>query len=219
MGLPSIYRNRRLRVGLFVDEVNIFRGCKFRFGFGPDYRKIRDLAVDGNILIRAIIYTVERGDPLKDSWINGLKLSGYDVRTKQLRRVSATREKANWDIGMCIDVVQMIDSLDIIVLASGDGDFEPLIRYCQSRGKAVRVISVYGSTAGAMKEAPDEYVEVSADELVPEAAVSIAAAGETRQAAEEVQQSEVTDAAGLLLVLKEKLEPVDVTPDERHIYL
>ena len=161
---PSLYRGRQLRVGLFVDEINIFRSCKYRYGYGPDYRKLRNLAVDENLLFRAIVYTVELNNPDKDDWVHWLPNLGFDVRSKPIRRTGAV-DKANWDVDICMDVVRMLDSIDIVVLASGDGDFVPLIRYCQGRGKIVRVISVHGSTASEMREIPDEHIVMSKEDL------------------------------------------------------
>ena len=36
--------------------------------------------------------------------------------------------KGDWDVGITIDIMENADKADIIVLASGDGDFDILIK-------------------------------------------------------------------------------------------
>jgi len=49
--------------------------------------------------------------------------------------------KANFDVEITIDVLEMIDKFDTLVLFSGDSDFDYLIRKLRAKGKRVIVIS------------------------------------------------------------------------------
>lgn len=41
--------------------------------------------------------------------------------------------KGDWDVGITLDVIEAAASTDIIVLASGDGDFDLLLRKARER--------------------------------------------------------------------------------------
>ena len=162
----SIYANRGLRVGFFIDSMNIRLGCHEKFSGNPNLKKLLDVAVDGNRLVRAVVYAVRMGVGM-DTWIGVLKGMGYDVREKEIKRI-AGKGKADWDVGICMDIVRMLDMIDVVVLASGDGDFAPLVRYCQERGRIVRVIGTPTSTARVMRELPDEFFEINQDMILHE---------------------------------------------------
>mgnify|MGYP000948660284 CR=1 FL=1 len=56
----------------------------------------------------------------------------------------------------------MLDRLDVVCLVSGDGDFEPLVQYAQSKGIRVEVVSVATSTAGVLKKVADQFIDLGA---------------------------------------------------------
>jgi uncharacterized protein (TIGR00288 family) len=72
-------------------------------------------------------------------------------------------KKADWDVGMAIDAIRFASSVDAIILATGDGDFIPLIEYLQSMGKQVEVVSFGRSASGKLKEVVDEFIDLGND--------------------------------------------------------
>ena len=54
----------------------------------------------------------------------------------------------------------MSSSVDVIVLASGDGDFIPLVEYLKNQGKRVEVIAFGKSTSSRLKEIADEFIDL-----------------------------------------------------------
>src|SRR6201992_4437194 len=75
--------------------------------------------------------------------------------------------KGNMDIELAIDVMEMAQSLDHIVLFSGDGDFRRLVEAVQRKGVRVSVVSTIRSpppmVADELRRAADIFVEL--DEL------------------------------------------------------
>jgi uncharacterized LabA/DUF88 family protein len=69
-------------------------------------------------------------------------------------------KKADWDVGIVIDAIRTAASLDVIVLASGDGDFIPLVEYLKNQGKRVEVLSFGKTTSLKLKEAADEFIDL-----------------------------------------------------------
>ena len=70
-------------------------------------------------------------------------------------------KKADWDVGMAVDAIRLSDSLDAVILVTGDGDFLPLIDYLRwGRGQVVEV-SAFSRTASAkMKEEADNFMPI-----------------------------------------------------------
>ena len=54
----------------------------------------------------------------------------------------------------------MLDRLDVLILVSGDGDFQRLVELAQSHGVRVEVAAVGASTAGNLRHAADEYIDL-----------------------------------------------------------
>jgi len=69
----------------------------------------------------------------------------FIVRSKRIKTIvlddGTTKQKANLDIEIAMDMFNTIDNYDIAVLFSGDGDFERAIELVRSRGKDIYVVS------------------------------------------------------------------------------
>lgn len=132
--------NARLRnVGVFVDLSNLYHcvGKKYP-NHKLDYSKLRDLLVGNDILFRAIAYGVQTGNEAS-KFIERLRRFGYEPKYKQVRIIQIGEEepryiKTNWNVGMTLDVVSMIDKLDTIVICSSDPELVPLVEYIKARG-------------------------------------------------------------------------------------
>ncbi len=78
--------------------------------------------------------------------------------------------KANWDIGMTIDILKTAQSgkVDEIILFSGDSDFEPLIEEIKSPPHLIKVIVVARGwqTASELRICADRFIDL--EEHLPE---------------------------------------------------
>ena len=61
----------------------------------------------------------------------------------------------DWDVGITVDVLSSIDKFDTFVLASGDGDYVPLIKAVQDKGKRVEVYTFEKSASQVLFEIAD----------------------------------------------------------------
>ncbi len=64
---------------------------------------------------------------------------------------------------MTVDAIRMAETLDVIVIVSGDGDFIPLVEYLQNRGRQVEVIAFRETSSGKLTEVADIYTDLSQD--------------------------------------------------------
>ncbi len=135
------------RVALFIDGSNLYATAK-ALGFDIDYKRLLGFFRKRSRLLRAIYYTALMDDaeysPIRPL-IDWLDYNGYKVVTKPAKEftdaMGRRKIKGNMDIELAIDVMQLADSLDHIVLVSGDGDFRSLVSAVQAKGRRVSVIS------------------------------------------------------------------------------
>lgn len=147
------------RVGIFVDVQNIFYASK-QFNARLDFEKLLTVSVNGRRLIRATAYVVQSPEVDQSSFISMLQQKSYEVRRKDLRQRSDGSAKGDWDMGMAIDIMRLVDSLDVVVLVSGDGDFVPLVDLVKTLGPRVEVISFTHNTARDLINRADGHIPI-----------------------------------------------------------
>ena len=116
------------KVSIFVDVQNIYYTTKYQFNSNFDYNKFWKLVTGGRDVIAAIAYATNRGDPKQIQFQNILRAIGFEVKLKPFINRSDGSSKGDWDVGITIDILEYANRSDIIVLASGDGDFDILIQ-------------------------------------------------------------------------------------------
>lgn len=151
------------RVGVFVDVANVELASdrtRQRLNWG----KVLDLLCRDRQLIRAIAYAPVHDDPQvsreTQRFVEPFLDKGYKIVTKPLKRFSDGSVKANVDVEIVLDVVNMLDRLDVVCLVSGDGDFEPLVRWSQARGVRVEVVSFAQACAQNLRNISDDFIDL-----------------------------------------------------------
>lgn len=149
---------------VLMDVSNLYHCMKKKFGGRLDYQKfLEHLTCSGLVIYRAIAYGSQLAGEA-EGFITFLKRNGYEVRFKQVKQYPDGTHKANLDIEIAMDAVKILESVDVVVLGSADGDFASLIDYIQSRGKRC---FVYGSDISSeLKQIADEYYEFAPEHLV-----------------------------------------------------
>ncbi len=116
------------KVSLFVDVQNIYYTTKQAYQRNFDYNKFWAQVTEGREVVTARAYATSRGDRKQTEFQNILRAIGFDVKLKPYIRRSDGSSKGDWDVGITIDVMEFAEQSDLIVLASGDGDFDVLIK-------------------------------------------------------------------------------------------
>ncbi|HEY1353487.1 MAG TPA: NYN domain-containing protein [Ktedonobacteraceae bacterium] len=138
------------RIVLFLDYANVNRAAGER-GWRLDYADLLEYVSDGRFLVEAHGYVPinprceHRGDrDIEDLW-----QAGYLVHTK-LGTLAGGTYRCNFAVEIAMDMLKALFQVkpDIMVLASGDADFVPLIQ--ESRQAGVRVeVAAFPQSAGA----------------------------------------------------------------------
>jgi len=170
-GLKSTERRGRSaggppRVGVFVDVQNMFYSAR-QLGGRLDFEKLLEVTVAGRRLVRAIAYVVTAPDVDQSKFVTMLRQKGYEVKIKELRKRIDGSAKGDWDMGMAIDIVRLSESLDVVVLVSGDGDFVDLVNLVKTKGPRVEVFSFDQNTSKDLIEAADAYYPIGEELLRP----------------------------------------------------
>jgi uncharacterized LabA/DUF88 family protein len=164
------------RVALFIDGSNLYATSR-SLGFDIDYKKLLGYFRQRSRLLRAIYYTALLDDaeysPIRPL-IDWLDYNGYTVVTKPAKEFTDTlgrrKVKGNMDIELAVDVMRLCDSLDHIVLFSGDGDFRSLVEAVQARGRRVTVVSTLATrppmVADDLRRQADQFIDIM--QLKPE---------------------------------------------------
>ena len=121
------------KVSLFVDVQNIYYTTRSVYQRNFDYNKFWARATQDRQIVTARAYATYRGDKKQTEFQNILRAIGFDVKLKPYIRRSDGSSKGDWDVGITIDVMEFAEKSDIVVLASGDGDFDVLIKTIKTK--------------------------------------------------------------------------------------
>jgi uncharacterized LabA/DUF88 family protein len=159
------------KVGVFIDGANLYATAK-SLNFDVDYKRLLGLFRKRARLIRAIYYTALMEDaeysPIRPL-IDWLDYNGFMVRTKPAREFTDSmgrrKVKGSMDIELAVEAMQLAETLDHIVLFSGDGDFRPLVEALQKRGCRVSVVSTLATrppmVADDLRRQADQFIDLA----------------------------------------------------------
>lgn len=167
------FRIMSSRVLVFVDESNVVSSVRSA-GRGLDWLKLRDYLVrqeEGRTLVEMVVYAglppampewqVERDK--KNKFLFWLRSHGFLVQTKEGSPTEEKHFKANVDVLMAIDAVELSVEIrpDVVVLVTGDADFSHLALQLRRRGIRVEVASVAQNLGSALKSSANEVIDLA----------------------------------------------------------
>lgn len=149
------------KISIFVDVQNIYYTCRQAYKRNFDYNKFWAKVTNGRDVVGAFAYATERGDEKQQQFQNILRAIGFTVLLKPMvtRRDGST--KADWDVGIALDVYEAAPDCGKVVLASGDGDFAVLLERIRQRfDTRSEVYGVTQLTAGELINAADDFFPI-----------------------------------------------------------
>ena len=118
----------------------------------------------GRSLIRAVAYVITTETGEERGFFDALEKLGIETKTKNIQIFNSGAKKADWDVGLAVDAIKMAPKLDTIIIASGDGDFIPLVEYLQTNeGCQVEVIAFGKSSSSKLREVADDFIDMCQD--------------------------------------------------------
>jgi len=163
----------RARVLVLVDESNV--GSSVRtVGRGLDWIKLREFLAGPNTgrdLVEMVVYAglppampiwQEERDK-KNKFMQWLRSNGFMVVTKDGSPAEEGRYKANVDVMMAIDALELSVEMqpDVVILVTGDTDFAYLAIKLRRRGIRVEVASVSQNLGNILRSAANEVIDLA----------------------------------------------------------
>ena len=148
-------------VTILVDVQNVYYTSRQAFGRSFDYNTFWQLATEGRNVVKAIAYAIDRGDEKQRQFQNILRAIGFEVKLKPFIQRSDGSAKGDWDVGIAIDGIEYGKDSDILVLLSGDGDFDILAKTLRDKYQTrVEVYGVEALTAQSLINAADSFTPI-----------------------------------------------------------
>src|SRR6476646_11305721 len=163
----------RSKVLVLGDESNIGSSVRTA-GRGLDWLKLRDFLAGpdtGRELIEMVVYAglppaipiwQEERDK-KNKFMQWLRANGFMVVTKDGSPAEEGRYKANVDVMMAIDALELSVEMqpDVVILVTGDADFAYLATKLRRRGIRVEVASVTQNLGSLLKSAANAVIDLA----------------------------------------------------------
>ncbi len=152
--------HKEQRVAVFIDVQNLYYSARNLYRAKVNFKEVLQSAVAQRKLIRAFAYVVRTKTGEERPFFDALVKLGIETRVRDLQEFFGGLKKADWDVGIVIDAVRAMSSVDVIVLASGDGDFIPLVEYLKNHGKQVEVMAFSRSASSKLQESADGFINL-----------------------------------------------------------
>lgn len=156
MNLPS-----KPKVGLYIDDSNLYKRGKAT-GWMTDYKKFYKWVAELNTIVHARIYMgrprYEPAKSISEALEKYFEKIGFKVTAKNLKRVknsvaeSGCRNKCNFDVEMHDEIMEDLDDLDVVYIASGDSDFLRTKEKVLKKQKHIKFIAYKNNCAWEIKQ-------------------------------------------------------------------
>jgi uncharacterized LabA/DUF88 family protein len=164
----------RSRVLVLVDESNVGSSVRTA-GRGLDWLKLRDFLAGpstGRDLIEMVVYAglppaipawQEERDK-KNKFVHWLRSNGFMVVTKDGSPAEEGHYKANVDVMMAIDALELSIEMrpDVVILVTGDADFAYLAIKLRRHGIRVEVAAVAANLGNILRSAANDVIDLAA---------------------------------------------------------
>lgn len=155
------------KIALFVDVQNIYYTTRDAYGRNFDYNAFWAVATAGREVVKAVAYAIDKGDEKQQQFQRILRAIGFEVKLKRYIQRADGSAKGDWDVGITLDVMEHAAQANIVILASGDGDFDLLVqRVIEKHGVEVEVYGVAQLTAASLKAAATRFSPIDSDLLL-----------------------------------------------------
>ena len=159
----SVIRHPEQRVAIIIDTQNLYHSAKNLYKAKVNFANVVKAALGERKLIRAVAYVVNTESGEEQPFFEALEKVGIEIKTKDLQIFYGGAKKADWDVGMAVDAIKLAHKVDAIVLATGDGDFIPLVEYVKSQGCQVEAITFGRSSSSGLRTVLDDFIDMDED--------------------------------------------------------
>ena len=148
---------KRQNIAVFVDVQNMYHSAKKAFGSNLSYAHMLRACVRNRRLTRAFAYVIERDGLDQIGFTDHLRYCGFEVRKREVIERGDGSRKAEWELGMVMEMLRIADKVDVIVVVSGNGVFADVAPLIQAKGVKFECCSFKESMSDHLISAVDQY--------------------------------------------------------------
>jgi uncharacterized LabA/DUF88 family protein len=150
------------KVAIFVDVQNIYYTVKQSYNRHFNYNVFWQRITSGRELVKAYAYAIDKRDPKQMKFQQILRVIGFEVKLKNFIQRRDGSAKGDWDVGITLDMVDYAPQADVVVLASGDGDFDLVVdRVRNKHNGSVEVYGVPQLTAASLIKSATKFFPIN----------------------------------------------------------
>ncbi|MDD5462857.1 MAG: NYN domain-containing protein [Methylococcales bacterium] len=149
------------KVAIFVDVQNIYYTTRQTYQRHFNYNAFWTQATADREVVAAFAYAIDKNDSKQLNFQQILRNIGFEVKLKPYIQRSDGSAKGDWDVGITLDIIEYAAKCDVIILLSGDGDFDLLLDKIRNHCNAItEVYGVSALTAPALINAADRFIAI-----------------------------------------------------------
>ncbi len=105
-------------------------------------------------------YAIDSNNEGQRKFQTALRSMGFNVKLKPYITRGDGSAKGDWDVGITIDIMDAMAQVEHVILMSGDGDFDCLMRRVNQCEVETHVISVEALTALSLINSCDHHIPI-----------------------------------------------------------
>jgi uncharacterized LabA/DUF88 family protein len=151
------------RIGVFMDVSNLYYCCNQKYQAKLNYKAYLDFIKGYGDVTQAIAYGAQLKDEAR-KFIAVLEHLGFQAKYKCPKTFEGTgtavKRKADWDVGIAMDIVQIClgVGVDTIFIGSADSDLVPVVNWTVNRGVTVVVLAC--GISRDLKDVATKWIEI-----------------------------------------------------------
>lgn len=155
------------KILVLADVQNIYYTTKQAYQCNFDYNAFWKKVTHNRQVVKAFAYAIDRGDQKQKQFQNILRAIGFDVKLKPFIQRADGTAKGDWDVGITLDAMEYARNVDVVILVSGDGDFDLLLnKIYQDFGIETEVYGVPNLTALSLINSATRFIPIDNDLLL-----------------------------------------------------
>ena len=155
--------NREERIVQFWDWHNVEGGFR-ELGGQPDVLTLRDYLTAGRRLLEVFVYAGIHPVHYEQStkFHSFMRREGFVVKTKHGKLAENGLSRCNMDVEIALDVLDFARNVrpDTVIIASGDGDFIPVVQRLRDMGIRVEVAATKANGSNELREWASGFVDL-----------------------------------------------------------
>jgi len=152
-----------MKIGLYVDVSNLYFCLYNNLRAKLNYAELIEFISPIGEVVLAKAY----GAQVKDEAAGFIKLLhklGYTTYYKEPKHYGDV-SKADWDVGIAVDIIRDLDNVDMVALITADGDMVPLAQYVLDQGKKVLIMG--SNISKELQDVATTYIEIPSSLVIP----------------------------------------------------